>query len=684
MSFKLIALRPLDNCAKARRKIIHPGIIYYFLNDYSITEDSITYEPRIPADFFRTGSIPVNVSAIVGKNGSGKSSLVELLMMAINNISADMAIATDVDLAPIDDLAVELYFESDAYYKIVIIGKEVTVWAKDFDSDTGFIRQEKRDFRFGSFFYSIVVNYSHYGLNSKEIGDWIYSLFHKNDGYQTPLVINPQRTEGNIDINSEHSLSKSRLITNILTLSSQQELGAPVTGQLWAYELELTLKSSDNPVLYAMKDESKLSENLSKGIESIPEILVRFNDLDNTLFDGILRTVNDAFNFGYQGNWETGDHITDLSHRYIIKKLIRIATTYQFYHNYFDRAGKKFSERYSLRDFLLQLFEKNRNHISFKLKQMLHFLRFRHIQVSTYQITRVPVKDLAAKIADLIGDNHWGQDAVFELIPPPIFETDIIMRTVSTENIMFEKLSSGEKQEIYSVSSVMYHLINVDSIRSTGFQKGYENVNIILEEIELYFHPDRQRRFVNTLLERIRQTQFQNVGSLGIIFVTHSPFILSDIPNSNILFLAQEGYPDPNATQLKTFGANIHDLLKNSFFLTDGSMGVFAMSKISETIQFLNYRRAEKELRQLRENEGSSAALIEAKKSELAELRSGYSGSMDPEKHKALIGIIAEPLIQRKLSQMYDQVMNQNTELEIVQARIRELQEREASLKKNQ
>ncbi|HAL82245.1 MAG TPA: hypothetical protein DCO83_08420 [Mucilaginibacter sp.] len=67
-----------------------------------------------------------------------------------------------------------------------------------------------------SFFYTIAVNYSIYSLNSKYIGDWIEPLFHKNDAYQTPIVINPMRTEGNININTENILVKQRMLANIL------------------------------------------------------------------------------------------------------------------------------------------------------------------------------------------------------------------------------------------------------------------------------------------------------------------------------------------------------------------------------------------------------------------------------------------------------------------------------------
>jgi len=67
-----------------------------------------------------------------------------------------------------------------------------------------------------------------------------------------------------------------------------------------------------------------------------------------------------------------------------------------------------------------------------------------------------------------------------------------------------------------------------------------------------------------------------------LIFTTHSPFLLSDIPKENIIFLNDE----PSIKQ--TFGANIHTLLSDSFFMDDGLMGEFAKNKINKIIRFLN------------------------------------------------------------------------------------------------
>lgn len=77
-------------------------------------------------------------------------------------------------------------------------------------------RIAKDKFNLDSYFYTVAINYSLHSLNSEVLGNWVRRIFHKNDGYQTPIVLNPYRHKGIIDINNEEYLVKSRLISNIL------------------------------------------------------------------------------------------------------------------------------------------------------------------------------------------------------------------------------------------------------------------------------------------------------------------------------------------------------------------------------------------------------------------------------------------------------------------------------------
>lgn len=56
---------------------------------------------------------------------------------------------------------------------------------------------------------------------STDASCWIKGVFHKNDGYLAPLVLNPKRTKGNIDINIENHLAKSRLMSSELRYAGE-------------------------------------------------------------------------------------------------------------------------------------------------------------------------------------------------------------------------------------------------------------------------------------------------------------------------------------------------------------------------------------------------------------------------------------------------------------------------------
>lgn len=94
-SFALIAVRCDDNLCTGRKNLC-VGKIYQLLDGYTITEENITvskwrFTQNLLYDDYNAdhiNGIPhIQFSAVVGKNGSGKSSIVELIMRLINNLA---------------------------------------------------------------------------------------------------------------------------------------------------------------------------------------------------------------------------------------------------------------------------------------------------------------------------------------------------------------------------------------------------------------------------------------------------------------------------------------------------------------------------------------------------------------------------------------------------------------------
>ena len=86
--FSIVGVYIHDKCADMYRKVLKHG--YYSFNDAYIYDEKnkkIEKNPNVkslPDDFFGKN---ISISAIVGKNGSGKSSLLDMIYRIINNFS---------------------------------------------------------------------------------------------------------------------------------------------------------------------------------------------------------------------------------------------------------------------------------------------------------------------------------------------------------------------------------------------------------------------------------------------------------------------------------------------------------------------------------------------------------------------------------------------------------------------
>lgn len=156
-------------------------------------------------------------------------------------------------------------------------------------------------------------------------------------------------------------------------------------------------------------------------------------------------------------------------------------------------------------------------------------------------------------------------------------------------------LSSGEKSILDFYSSLNWYLHN-QSLKGTIDK--LNNVNLLLDEPELGYHPLWKKKFIhaiNTTLPVLFKHYWGEDFTLHIIFTTHDPLTLSDIPKQNIIYLKKNKetkltkvLSENEKANMKSFGANIHDLLSDSFFIDDGLIGDFAKSKIKEVINWIN------------------------------------------------------------------------------------------------
>lgn len=588
MSFKIIALEVLESCDSIHSRNLIKNLPYVFYKNYNIKkengEESVELKSK-DFDLYSKDVYPkVNISAIVGKNGSGKSTLIELLIKAINNLYFKYSEQSgDKKFHPVEivkEIELNLYYKVDEeLFKLYVFSDKDSVKYNVYQYEKASNNYKKAkevvSFNLKDFFYTEVVNYSLYAYNSSsnQEGSWISQIFHKNDAYQTPIVLNPYREKGIININKENDLIYQRLLANLLRYDSKGTLNLNLGDNLEASCLLLELSNSE---YYEEKSKREFKVDLSTFDDDFR------NEMLNSLFDEFYEKCPNIKMLD--------ESILNLSKLYILYKLISICHKYDEYkHNkYFDITNEKFKNINELASTL----NRDNSHITFKLRQTLNYLVYQHIKFDISEtINKLQFKDAAKDIAKVVNIEKYN---IINCLPPPIFRTDIELSSInSTENeIKFSSLSSGEKQFIFSTSSIYYHLMNLDSVKnSTESEKfSYRYINIILEEIELYFHPEFQRTFINKLLKGLRNLNLENIKGINLIFVTHSPFILSDIPNPNIMYLTinDDGKSENIKEKKKSFASNIHHLLGDNFFLENNYIGEFALDKINNIIEFIN------------------------------------------------------------------------------------------------
>ncbi|MFI8379035.1 AAA family ATPase [Leeuwenhoekiella sp. NPDC079379] len=146
----------------------------------------------------------------------------------------------------------------------------------------------------------------------------------------------------------------------------------------------------------------------------------------------------------------------------------------------------------------------------------------------------------------------------------------------------WSRLSAGEESMITFFSRIDAAL----RLKS----KRRDNILILIDEGDLYFHPEWQRQYLKAIFDFLKQYHHYN---FQIILTSHSPFILSDLPQDNIITFERtsDGIKVARNTLSKTFGGNIHELLIDKFFLKDGVIGAFADNKILDLIQRVNEKK---------------------------------------------------------------------------------------------
>jgi energy-coupling factor transporter ATP-binding protein EcfA2 len=570
-------------------------LVYLWVEDYkNIERQGFNFSPRFRCEYDentkelkvvdkeKTGEFypknffgdNINVTAIVGENGTGKSSLIKLILMLIfykkyNSISY---YENEINILKqeLENKALFLIINTVDGYKKICLNIDI--------NNASIIELDNANIDFYSIYFSYMLDTLQ---NKKDY--WMWNLYHKSDNYETPILFTPNKFHKdflqnsiNLDdieyVNINHSIKfyKKNIETKINDFFNPNRI------KLY----------SDNPSHIQEVEFDFFGKVAGKFLNLIKKknVNIYYEDIDSK------KTKREKTEEYYENINKQLNVVKDLEKQRQYKKInllyialkIMSSSKSSFLIEVYDSIEKWFKERLYEDNFIeegIKLIESNIDKIFIdatvkynneKINDCIEF--YKNTSDSNEEILNKLLDREILKLSDF-------EDISIILIPWLNLE-------LLEDNKSFNSLSGGQKLFFTFMVNMMDEVSNLIQVEE------YKTINLFLDEVESSYHPNWQKKFIKNISNALGNIDLKG-KKINIFFSTHSPFILSDLPKENVIFLEKDEKTGncinvTNKVDINPFGANIHTLLSHGFFMKDGLMGEFAKNKISKILNFLN------------------------------------------------------------------------------------------------
>ena len=382
------------------------------------------------------------------------------------------------------------------------------------------------------------------------------------------------------NIQDDRDLNIPRSVINLTPNKSQTRKKSDMLNQfkflLTEEFLNLDLESPDNLIISTIIKSSYTQEKTN------------INNLDNYIIEEIknkfknaLKTTDPIKHFTYSFNYSLFSYVLLGAINEVEDKkreLFEVNPDFSNIKNLFSRSFQNISKYNiieligSIKDFISLVFYEFTKVGSLSKKEAMSLMDFDRA-----------IKYLNPK---LIKEGKYNQSRSYYLVEFNSENKKILREYLSIFNhnriieLSWGGISSGHKAflNVFSQFNSVIKKVNNKS-----------NVLICIDEGDLYMHPVWQQEFLYRLLNYLASIYHVQIQ---IILTSHSPFLVSDLPRRNIIYLDRT---EENMCRVipyseskdETFGANLLDLYANSFFLSGGTISKFAYHKIKDVVKML-------------------------------------------------------------------------------------------------
>lgn len=508
-----------------------------------------------------------NITCIVGKNGIGKTTFFELLITPLLWRLDGEALIGKLHIlfydVSTDKFLIESYINDAHSWKINLNGISKIIKKNKFQQNNDNLDKN----------------------NTYDLSDNGYSVL----PFQTNIIF--------------HSLSP---FDRIYTLLNQQLSGAPNIIKHYQKRFKyIGIKQIENDeISYDYMTTINLinlffNENSKKMINDIgyrfKSIKIDFNseyfnfniqipleeDLDLDIFNDIKEKYNDlVWHFTFN---ETIVNFDDSFFNNLLLKNINISTkkTFEKFILFIQETYKDIDILSAIKEFTADIQSYIDNKFLFNPKQY-DFLRELIKNKENYKTLKLLEND--EELKKIVKNGHLYQllQYIKSLTVRNIINFQINLEKNDKE-INYFRLSSGEKTLLSYFANIVGRINELYQIQAQD--ETYNSVQnklflILIDEVELHLHPEWQRNFIKYIEDFFNYEDYSI--RLQFVIATHSPFVVSDIYDQNIIYLGNKN------NETKTFGGNIFDIFKDDFYVSN-TIGAFSESIIKELSEFLYF-----------------------------------------------------------------------------------------------